>query len=208
MRKYSHLKPGYIWDRLNVKLYEYAKPDAPWLTRTASQILSSYLRKSDTGLEFGSGRSTLWFARRVSTLTSIEEDSWWHNMVMKMLEDAGIYNVTQLLFEKGRNNGDAYVQAYKKFSKNSLDFVLVDGCYRAACANTAIEYIRPGGILIIDDAHRYLPCNSKSPYSRTFALGPASPEWAEFLIAVKQWRCIWTSSGVTDTAIYLKPSRD
>ncbi|MCK4789404.1 MAG: class I SAM-dependent methyltransferase [Desulfobacteraceae bacterium] len=205
MRKFHHWTPRYMWNRLNVMRREFSNPGEPWLTKTANQILSSYLRNSDTGLEFGSGRSTLWFARRVSVLTSIEENPRWYNRVTKMLEDARIYNVTQLLVEKGRNNSAAYVQVCKKFSKNSLDFVLVDGCYRAACATTIIEYIRPGGILIIDDAHRYLPCNSVSPYSRTFALGPASPQWAEFLIAVEQWRCIWTSSGVTDTAIYLKP---
>jgi hypothetical protein len=45
-------------------------PDVPWLTRQAVEILEDWLKPGYVGLEWGSGRSTLWFARRVSHLTS------------------------------------------------------------------------------------------------------------------------------------------
>ena len=127
-----------------------------------------------------------------------------------MLKENGISNATYLLFEKDpdRGHNSAYVQVLKRFSKNSLDFVLVDGMHRSAWANAVLDYIRPGGILIIDDANWYLPSNSVSPHSRTLAQGPASPQWAEFLTTVRHWRCIWTSNGVSDTAIYVKPCQE
>ena len=129
-----------------------------------------------------------------------------------MLRKGGIPNVTLLLFEsdqgKDKEHCSVYLQVVKRFSKSSLDFVLVDGMHRSAWANAVLEYIRPGGILIIDDANWFLPSNSVSPHSRTCAQGPASPQWAEFLTAVRHWRCIWTSNGVSDTAIYVKPCQE
>ena len=84
-------------------LYQRRHPDHPWLTKSANSILSSYLKDSDIGLEFGSGRSTLWFAQRVSALTSVEHDPLWYSKVSEMLKGNGISNVTQLLFEKDQD---------------------------------------------------------------------------------------------------------
>jgi len=40
--------------------YEKTHPDAPWLTAHAIAFLVDWLRPEDTGVEWGSGRSTLW----------------------------------------------------------------------------------------------------------------------------------------------------
>ena len=34
---------------------------------------------------------------------------------------------------------------------------------------------------------------------------PATAGWAEFLDKVAAWRCIWTTNGVWDTVIWIKP---
>jgi len=60
-------------------------------------------------------------------------------------------------------------------------------------------------MLIIDNVNRYLPCLSKAPSSRRPALGPVTPVWAEVADGLRGWRTIWTSSGVTDTAIFIRP---
>jgi SAM-dependent methyltransferase len=169
-------------------LYRRKFPGDPWLARPANSILGSFIRKNDVGLEFGSGRSTVWFAQRVSALTSIEHDPDWHDRVSKELAMRSLRNVECLLVEKdvedGKGQDSAYVRTTDKFSKNSFDFILVDGAYRDNCALVSLELLRPGGILIIDDAHWFLPSNSNSPNSRTCAQGPASPEWEEFTNAV------------------------
>jgi hypothetical protein len=59
-------------------------------------------------------------------------------------------------------------------------------------------------MLIIDNVNWYLPCQSKAPNSRTAALGPKTPIWAEVAAELAGWRSIWTSSGVWDTAIFIK----
>ncbi len=209
MKSFRHLTSRYIVNRFKELIYHRKHPTHPWLTESANLILKSYLKDSDVGLEFGSGRSTLWFAQRVSALTSVEHNPIWYNKITKMLEENGNSNVTYLLFENDRGEGEGYdseyVQVINRFSKDSLDFVLIDGIYRSACVNMVLEKIRPGGLLVIDNVNWYLPRESVALHSRTFEQGPASPEWSECLDMMKRWRCIWTSSGVTDTALYIKP---
>ena len=73
--------------------------------------------------------------------------------------------------------GKAYVDCVRAFAKDSLDFVLVDGGYRDSCMSVIPEYIRPGGLLILDNANWYLPSNTQSPCSRAKEQGPISPAW-------------------------------
>lgn len=209
MRRFAHWTPRYIRDRLAEAWYHRTCPDQPWLTRAANQILADYLRDGDIGLEFGSGRSTLWFARRTKHLTSVEHNENWHASVAAMLKDAQLPNVDLHLVPQDKAPDDAldaaYVRMTERFATGSLDFVLVDGVYRDCCALKALRVIRPGGLLIIDNANWFLPCGSRSPDSRSAQQGPHGAIWEEVLQSIRQWRTIWTSSGVTDTALFFKP---
>jgi predicted O-methyltransferase YrrM len=91
-RNYSHWTPQYITDRLGLTLWQRRHADAPWLTSAAVEILSSLLSSSDSGLEFGAARSTVWFARRVSRLISIETDENWYKRVQQLLAKAQLAN--------------------------------------------------------------------------------------------------------------------
>lgn len=209
MRKFSHWTPRYITNRILTIYYEKAYPDHPWLTRDANKILASYLRKTDIGLEFGSGRSTIWLARRVSKLTSVEHNVRWAGNVSDMLRNVNISNVNYKHCPKANENEQGqdsdYVKVIDGFEPDSLDFCLVDGAYRDFCTLKVIEKIQPGGLLIIDNVNRYLPSHSYSPYSRSIEEGPQGPIWNEVARIIDNWRKIWTSSGVTDTAFFFKP---
>ena len=138
----------------------------------------------------------------------MEHDPAWYAKIKNRIREVGITNVTYLLYEVGgedEHGGNPYVDVIDCFSENSLDFALVDGVFRSICANRVLEKIRPGGIAVIDNADWFLPCNSSAPNSRPKEDGPASAEWANFLKHVTDWRCIWTSNGVFDTAIWFKP---
>ena len=201
--------PRYVFNRTKLLLYELRHPDHPWLTQQANQICSTLLMPQDVGLEWGSGRSTFYFARRIKCLTSVEHDETWYKAVSSKLKVANISNVNYLLckLDKGQKPEESsYIQVANAFSKESIDFVLVDGRYRDVCANIVLEKIRPGGIIVIDNVERYLPSDSISPSSRHKGSAPGSDEWARFLNRVKDWRLIWTSNGVWDTAIWFKPS--
>jgi predicted O-methyltransferase YrrM len=194
-RVLGHRTPRYLYNRTRQLIYERGHADAPWLTPAAIGLLESLLRPADRGVEFGSGRSTAWFARRVAALTSVEHDERWYETVTATLRARGLRNVDYILAP-----GDQPVER----GDESIDFALVDGHYRDYSAKFILPKIKPGGMLIIDNVNWYLPCQSKAPNSRTAALGPQTPVWGEVAAELAGWRSIWTSSGVWDTAIFIK----
>ncbi len=209
MRTFTHWTPRYVKDRLLNIWYLRHFPDRPWITPAAHDILECYLRETDVGLEFGSGRSTVWFAKRVANLASVESDPAWYEGVASRLASERLTNVKQHLFPGPEQTGlgvrSDYADVAGQFARDSLDFVLVDGLYRDACALLALEKIRPGGLLIIDNANWFLPSSSRSPASVRTEADIKGEGWKKFSLAVSSWRRIWTSNGVTDTALFLKP---
>jgi predicted O-methyltransferase YrrM len=207
-RALGHRTPRYIYNRTRQMIYERGHADAPWLTPAAIGLLESLLRPADRGVEFGSGRSTVWFARRVAALTSVEHDERWYETVTATLRARGLRNVDYILAPGDqpveRGGDSAYARTALSFPDDSIDFALVDGHYRDYSAKFILPKIKPGGMLIIDNVNWYLPCQSKAPNSRTAALGPKTPIWAEVAAELAGWRSIWTSSGVWDTAIFIK----
>ena len=69
------------------------RPDYPWLTNDANDILACYLKQTDVGLEFGSGRSTLWFAKHTHYITSVEHDRGWYERVAFQVAGCGVRNL-------------------------------------------------------------------------------------------------------------------
>lgn len=201
MRTITHWTPQYIYDRLAVANYEKQYPEHPWLTQTAISILSSFLKDTDVGIEWGSGRSTAWLASRVKHLFSVEDNQEWYQTVKEKLSQQNLYNTEYYL----ETEQDSYVGVVNQFDENSLNFALVDGNFwRSTCALKVVSKIKLGGVIIIDNANWFLPSNSHSPNSRTFQTGAASDEWQSFLNLVLDWRTIWTSNGVTDTALFIR----
>jgi predicted O-methyltransferase YrrM len=204
----GHWTPRYIRARAREILYQRLHPDAPWLTPEAVRLLDSMLRPSDIGAEFGSGRSTSWLARRCAHLTSVEHDEAWYATVSAALAADGIARVDYQYHPSDKPDapGDrsAYVRVAQCLNDESIDFALVDGLYRDYVTLFLLPKIKPGGMLIIDDAHRYLPSQSMSPLSLRPPAAPANAGWRQVAATLAGWRRIWTSNGVSDTAIFVK----
>ncbi len=207
MRPFRHWTPRYVVDRLALLTFERQNPDAPWLTRDAVHILDGWLRRDDEGLEWGSGRSTTWFGARVRRLVSVEHDAAWHRDVRRRLDEKGLTNVDYRLLGTEAVDGQppAYVAIAARVEKPSFDFVLVDGVLRDACALAAIDVLKPGGLLILDNANWFLPHDTRSPASLG-AHGTPTPAWAQVARRLGAFRCLWTTNGVTDTALFVKPA--
>lgn len=207
LERFAHWTPRYIFDRVNLGLWERQHPDLPWLTAESIRLLSGMLRPTDRALEWGSGRSTRWFADRVGELTSVESDAAWFGRVKDSL--AGRPNVHYFFKECPAGAPEPLEEEYAgvidSFANESLDFVLVDGQVRDRCALKALPKIKPGGLLVIDNINWFLPSPSRSPSSAKDFDG--ATRWREIAAVLDAWRCIWTSSGVTDTAIWIKPAR-
>jgi len=179
------------------------------LARQAVEILDGRLKPSDVGLEWGSGRSTLWFAQRVAHLTSIEHNDRWHKRVRQTLSEKGADNVDLLYAPLEAEDGGLpeYVRAAAEKPRASFDFVLVDGRLRDQCAEVALQLLKPGGMLIIDDAARYIQHSYCCPQSVMAQNGPPSQLWAKIVreLETLEAETIWTSDGVTATVFYIMP---
>jgi predicted O-methyltransferase YrrM len=209
MRSIKHWTPRYIAARLREMIYQRRNRDLPWLTQDANRFLQTYLLRSDSGVEFGSGRSTLWLASRVGRLVSLEHNRDWYKRVSEALAQEQVLNVDYRYLAGDMNDMNAMEEAICRITDGlpsaQFDFVLVDGVCRDICTREALRLLRPGGMLVIDNVNRHLPSISMSPESRSLELGPDGLLWDEIARTIKPWRHYWTSSGVTDTAFYFKP---
>jgi hypothetical protein len=214
-RSFRHWTPTYVKDRLLQQFDLWAHPTHPWLTRDAVRLLEQLLRPADVGFEWGSGRSTVWLSERVARLTSVEHDHAWFDLVSARLAARGFTNVDYQHHPVGApeeaDESSAcapYVRAVDAVADAALDFALVDGWFRAACCLGVLTKLRAGGLLILDNANRYLPPPAgldRAPASRPRAQGPRGRLWSTFQEGVISWRRIWTLDGVTNTLILFKP---
>ena len=193
MKDRSHWNPRYVRDRALLEVHERLHRDEPWWTAASVSMLSSLLRPSDNGFEWGSGRSTVWLAHRVSSVVSVEHDPRWYGEMRPKLRDlpAEVHLVP--------DEEEAYVAPITQHK--GLDLVIIDGLFRDACALAALDRLRQHGMLLIDNVERHLPNRSLSPES----IGERyeSDRWREFDRRTSGWRRLWTSNGVRDTVIFL-----
>jgi hypothetical protein len=143
------------------RLYEIRHPDEPWISQGAIHFLDSHLDRYGAGIEWGSGRSTTWFARRLRVLTSIEHNHGWAKTIREQLTASKVSNVEYLEIPLDHPESEGtkpnylveprYVAVANRFPGASLTFALVDGHYRQACIRAVIPKLRPGALLVVDN---------------------------------------------------------
>lgn len=118
----------------------------PWYTYPAIE----YFNQLDvTGLrifEFGSGHSSLYWARKGAEVWSVEHDPTWHQTMTDRSSQ-----LQQLLL---RESADTYSQAIADVG-GIFDIVIIDGAWRNQCAATALQHISPNGMIILDNSDWY-----------------------------------------------------
>jgi SAM-dependent methyltransferase len=200
-QKMRHWTPRYLWRRARQSWYFRRHPDHPWLTPQAIHILDEWLRPSDRVFEWGSGRSTRWFAARVAHITSIEHNPQWFAQVQR--DTASLQNAQVYLHQE--DDKAAYTGVIDDHEP-PYDLILVDGLLRGACTQVAIRHLVPGGLLVLDDAHRYLPTPEwvEVPYGK-ISQPPSDPTWSTIHNHVRDWRHIWTNDRVDSSLLLIKP---
>lgn len=154
------MNPIYLTRRVGYKLYELTHPNEPWIAQGAVRFLDKNLSKEWIGLEWGSGRSTSWYANRLKSLVSIEHNQDWHRLVSGTLPSNAECRYIPLAHPEREptrpiyNPLPAYVDIANQFEQ--LDFVVVDGHYRQACVLAAVPKLSIGGLLVIDNSN-WLP---------------------------------------------------
>lgn len=154
-------KPSVLVARLRRAVYDRRHPGEPWMSPKAIRFLESEIGAGWSGLEWGSGRSTTWFAARLRHLTSVEHDARWYAIVRRRLQAAERTNVDLRLVPVEHpphtpperiTSVPAYVGVADTFADDALDLVIVDGAYRPLCVLAALPKLRRGGLLLVDDS--------------------------------------------------------
>lgn len=211
--KISSLRPKYFIARIRQKIWMIKNPAAPWFSKEAVDFIDQWLLKTDIGIEWGAGRSTFWFAERVNKLVSIEHNPEWFLKISTGLNNNKIENVDLKFIEVNQRiinpqNHDAINYAYLstiEIDDNSLDFAIIDGLFRDHCASVIINKLKPGGLLFIDDAHRYFSINKKLFINHSSDNSSISEGWQSFMSQVRNWRRICFTDGIYSDALYFKP---
>ena len=119
----------------------------PWMNYGVIHFLEARLNPSLTLFEYGSGYSTLFFARLVERVVSVESDRDW----FKQLQLRYPENVT-LVYQAFKPDAD-YCRLVSQRGKKH-DVVVIDGHDRVRCAVHACAGLTKGGVIILDDANR------------------------------------------------------
>jgi predicted O-methyltransferase YrrM len=111
-------------------------------------------------LEWGAGGSTLFFALAGCVITSVETDRRWFELVRSHLIRSSLSAAVDLRLVALASPLDGDFAAYLGCVREAAwDVVLVDGSEsevptRMRCLSAAVGHVRPGGLLILDDAWR------------------------------------------------------
>jgi len=119
----------------------------PWVTYPFIQFIGERLNNTLDVFEFGSGNSTLYYAGKVGTVTSVEHDKFWYDKIKSSMPS----NVN--LFYCELNDGGDYIN-YAVTTKKLYDIIIVDGMERVDCCINNVDALSPSGIVIIDDTER------------------------------------------------------
>lgn len=125
------------------------RPVLPWISYTAIGFLKDFLTKESRVLEFGSGMSTIWYAQHAGEVYSVEDYLPWYEKVSAIIEQKKLINVH---YQYASNEED-----YCSFMLNKnigFDLIMVDGSFRSQCISNAINLLKPGGILYLDNSDK------------------------------------------------------
>ncbi len=119
----------------------------PWVTYSFIDFIAERIKKEHTVFEFGSGNSTLYYAKRAKKVVSVEHDRDWFNKI-----SSGKPANSDMVFCALQSNGD-----YSKMPASmgqKFDIIIVDGRDRVNCCYHSIQALSETGVVVLDDSER------------------------------------------------------
>jgi len=142
--------------------------EVPWLTKKSVEFIQKNITKHHNVLEFGSGASTIFFARNCNKVISFESGGYsvrvnnlnrsllWYQRLIEKMEKFKIKNVELYLIQGYPASSIVYDHILNSLPNDFFNWVLVDGSNRNLCIERGIEKLVIGGYLIIDN-YDHLP---------------------------------------------------
>jgi hypothetical protein len=138
------VKEGWFRSFQSGKAINLAGEPIPWCTYPYIHFIEPRLRADFRVFEYGAGNSTLWFAKRVKEVVSVESDERWFSMIFDNIPP----NV-RLIF---RNLNNGYVDEIEHHGL--FDIIVIDGGKRVECMEFAWKALKSEGIIVWDNSDR------------------------------------------------------
>lgn len=165
-------------------------------------------------LEYGAGGSTIFFARRVRSVVTVEHDPIWGEKVKERL-DNGQFDNCQLLIVPPqldptvvmKNPADPasyvsgaeqlrgfdfsdYVKTVDAFGDNWFDIVFIDGRARPSCFAHALSKVAKGGYIVWDNTERshYAPAMAMATSGFELNDFPGPSPYVDFFTRTSVWQ--------------------
>jgi hypothetical protein len=187
--------------------------ERPWITFAAIRFLEKALNKQMRIYEYGSGGSTVFFAKRAGEVVSVEHDPDWGRRVMESMKRGGYKNWRIVLIEPTLNatsiNGDPsdsnsyvsggdnfrgrsfkdYASSIDQYPDRHFDVVLIDGRARPSCFKHAVPKVKKHGYVVWDNTDRpyYFPAMKSVPKTFRFLDFPGPSPYVDFFTRTSVW---------------------
>jgi hypothetical protein len=119
----------------------------PWVTYSFIDFISDRIKKEHTIFEFGSGNSTIYYAKRAKKVVSVEHDKNWFDKI-----SASTPANSEMIFSELEKGG-----AYSKMPASlgsKFDIIIVDGRDRVNCCYNSLSALTESGVVVLDDSER------------------------------------------------------
>lgn len=117
----------------------------PLWPETFIDWLEPRLTREMNVFEWGSGSGSLWLARRVKSLVSVEHHVLWKQAMRTILPvNARLAYIPLTRIEK-------YPKVIDSFTRQ-FDIIIIDGMRREECIHRAVDHILPDGLLVLDNS--------------------------------------------------------
>jgi hypothetical protein len=118
----------------------------PWFTYPAIEYLQQLDLSTRSIFEWGTGYSSLFFAKRAKEVISVESDKLWFDQIDKIK-----LSNNHLFFRDDLNEYVSIISSFKK----AFDIIIIDGKEREKCSEVSNYYIKDDGLIILDNSDRH-----------------------------------------------------
>lgn len=143
----------------------------PWLTTSAVLYLENSVKPGMRVFEYGSGASTVFFAKKGTKIYSVDHDEMWHEKISNYLKRKNLSTANLILRKPVKNKEQVeitsqkdlrfsgydysdYVNSILETEINDFDIILIDGRARVQSLEKSLSKLKKGGLLIFDNADR------------------------------------------------------
>jgi hypothetical protein len=150
----ANLTWRYIQTESNLLMPWYTLPCLQWLVK---QDVSKW-----DVFEYGAGYSTIWWRLNAETIWSVETNHQW----------------AQAMGAEFVPSKDEFINKIKD-DHIHFDCIIVDGEWREECVEVCRPYLKPGGVLIIDNYDQIIPDYPQPSFPETEKIDALLEGWGK-----------------------------